>query len=124
MEGIKSIENVALLVEITGLVGALDAWLQYFQKDGYRPGVVHGCTSITIPEARIYFASKQLLGLLEGLPGAAWYEQLLDERYPNRGPGSALTSNTGLGFAQLLVFAFIILGNLGYFFARRSGREE
>ena len=113
MQNIKSIRNISMLMEFTGLVGAFNYWVQYFQVEDYRPPFVHGCTSITIPEAYIYYSSKQLLGFHEGLAGAAYYDALMSERYPERTPGRAIRVNTGLAVAQLLVMGFILLGNLG-----------
>jgi len=110
MKGIKSIENIQMLMEFTGSVGAFNVWLQFFSGPPY----VHGCTSITIPEAFNYYATKQIVGLFEGVAGAAYYEQLLTEDFSSRTPGGLASSiNSGLSFAQLGVFGFIFLGNLG-----------
>ncbi len=110
MEGVHTIEDISMFMEFTGLVGAFNAWVQFFRG----PIFLHGCTSITIPEAFIYYSSKQIIGLLEGLAGAAWYETKLYEDYSERDKESlALSTNTGLSFAQLVVLAFILLGNVG-----------
>lgn len=108
---VKTIRNVRLLGEFTGLVGMFDTYVQFFQRDGYVPEFVHGCTSITIPEAFIYLDSGQLKGLLEGIAGAAWYSYLLKEHYPDRGVDSAMLVNTALGVAHLAIIFLILLGN-------------
>ncbi|MBL7661582.1 hypothetical protein JNK13_02405 [bacterium] len=110
---VKSIKNVALLVEVTGLVGVFGNWIQYFQSAEYRPPFVHGCTSITIPEAHNYLASGQIVGLLEGGAGAAWYENLLNKGYPQRTIGTALKVNTSLAVAHLVIIFFIFCANFG-----------
>ncbi|RMD87640.1 MAG: hypothetical protein D6808_01080 [Candidatus Dadabacteria bacterium] len=107
------IEKISLLAEFTGLVGAFDTYVQFFQKADYRPVFGHGCTSITIPEAYIFLDSGQIKGLLEGIAGAAWYSQRLSQKYPNRGKDDALLINTGLGIAHLLLILLILVGNLG-----------
>jgi len=114
MDGVETIRDIQMLMEFTGLVGAFNYWLQFFQIENYAPQFVHGCTSISIPEAHIYLASKQITGLLEGAAGAAWYDTRLGQKYPGREPSKAPNVNTGLSVAQLLVIAFIILGNVGY----------
>lgn len=110
MEGVRTIDDVIMLMQFTGLVGVFNSWVQYFQG----PTFVHGCTSITIPEAFIYYSSKQIVGFFEGIAGAAWYEVLLSERYPGRSEDTvAIRINTGLSYAHLVVMGFILLGNVG-----------
>ncbi|MCC6953177.1 MAG: hypothetical protein IT290_03575 [Deltaproteobacteria bacterium] len=124
MADIKTIRDIPLFIQLTSLVGTLNTWLQFLQTADYRPKFLHGCTSITIPEAYIYYASKQLMGLHEGLAGAAAYEDILSARYPDRLVGTALKLNTSLAIAQLSIVGLIVLGNLGYVLARlRRGRE-
>jgi hypothetical protein len=123
MNGIKTIRDIPVVFPITGLVGVFSTWIQFFQAEDYRPTVVHGCTSITIPEAYIYYSSGQIKGFFEGIAGAAWYEKLLTDRYPGREPGSALLINTSLAFAHLVIIGFIVLGNCSYFLSRR-GTED
>lgn len=109
---VLTIRDISFLGEFTGLVGMFQTYIQYFQADGYVPVFGHGCTSITIPEAYIYLDSGQLNGLLEGLAGAAWYSDLLREKYKDREPDRALVSNTALGIAQLMVLGLVVLGNI------------
>ena len=123
MKKVKSINDIAMLMEFTGLVSAFNYWVQFFQAENYRPPFVHGCTSITIPEAFIYYSSKQIVGLHEGAAGAAWYEKLLNDKFPNRESGIALKINTSLAVAHLVVIAFIILGNLAYLNQRRRAKH-
>lgn len=111
-KGVGGIEDVVLLTEFTGLVGAFDTYVQFFQKEGYTPIFGHGCTSITIPEAYIYLDSGQLTGLLEGIAGAAWYSELLRKNNPKREPDAAAIQNTALGVAHLVIIFFVIMGNL------------
>lgn len=122
MKEVRTVQDIIMLMEFTGLVGVFNAWVQFFQG----PPFVHGCTSITIPEAFIYYSSKQIVGFFEGIAGAAWYEVLLSRNYPSRSADTvALRVNTGLSYAHLVVIAFIIIGNLGYLTQRlRRGRKS
>jgi hypothetical protein len=108
---VKTIRDIRLLGEFTGLVGMFDTYVQFFQQGGYIPEFVHGCTSITIPEAFIYLDSGQLKGLLEGIAGAAWYSALLARDNPAREVDEAMLVNTALGVAHLAIIFLIVLGN-------------
>jgi hypothetical protein len=114
----KKLEQVKLLAEFTGLVGALDTYIQFFQKKEYKPVFVHGCTSIVIPEAFVYLDSGQIKGLLEGIAGAAWYSKLLQNKFSDRVPDRSQVINTGLGVAHLVIIALIAFGNLSVLVAK------
>jgi hypothetical protein len=109
---VLTLDQVKLVGQFTGYVGFFDAYVQFLQRKGYVPSLVHGCTSITIPEAYIYLDSGQLSGLLEGVSGAAWYEELLSKATPSRQWGSGVRINTALGVTQLLILLLILLGNI------------
>lgn len=111
LKGVKGLESIKLLAEFTGLVGMFDTYVQFFQRKDYRPLFIHGCTSITIPEAYIYMDSGQLNGLFEGIAGAAWYSELLKRQHHDRAKDSSELINTGLGVAHLVIIAMVLLGN-------------
>lgn len=122
---VKSAEDIRLLVEITGLVGFFNMWVQFFQTDRARPDFAHGCTAITIPEAYTYLESGQIVGLFEGIAGAAAYNELLEKaRGPDDPPASkgARTHMTSQMFAHGLIFVLVLLGNIGLILRRRAGR--
>jgi len=122
LKDFKSFKNVKLLGQFTGLTGTFEAFVQFFQTEDYRPTFVHGCTSITVPEAYIYLDSGQIVGLLEGIAGAAWYSKLLSDRFVKRAPDDALIINTSLGIAHLVLIGLIFLGNVvGLVKARERG---
>jgi hypothetical protein len=109
---IGDLRGVRLVGHVTGLVGVFDTIIQFLQKGEYRPIVVHGCTSITIPEAYIFLDSGQLNGLLEGIAGAAWYSHVLKENHPQSSNSELLVTNTALSMAHLVLIALIVVGNL------------
>lgn len=119
LKNFHTIKDVSLLVQITSLVGTFNAWLQFFRTDAYTPPMLHGCTSITIPEAYLFYNSKQILGFFEGVAGAAWYDQLLTNVYPKR-EELATGTNTGLAIAQLIILFFVIIGNITYLLEKRK----
>ena len=103
MNGVKTIRDIPALFQFTGLVGVFNTWVSFFQTGDYKPLFIHGCTSITIPEAYIYYSSGQIQGFFEGIAGAAWYEKLMTDKYQKREKGSALSINTSLAFAHLVI---------------------
>jgi hypothetical protein len=130
MKGVEDAGNVALMVSITGYVGVVDLWVQYFASEKARPDFGHGCTSVSIPEAIDLLESGLIVGLFEGIAGAAAYNEFLDgirkEGDPQVDPGARLhmTSQT---VAHIMVVLFVLLGNVGVVMnmirrRRRSGR--
>ena len=116
----KDMRSMIFAAQFTGLVGTFSTYMQFLmQRNDYKPSFVHGCTSITIPEAYIYMDSGQIKGLLEGIAGAAWYSELLNQHNPGRVPDSSELVNTGLGVAHLVVIFMVLLGNLAALLARR-----
>lgn len=115
---VGGVERVKIVGEITGLVGVFDSIVQFFQKNGYRPTLVHGCTSITIPEAYIFLDSGQLKGLLEGIAGAAWYSEVLKKHFPLSDNSKLLVTNTALSAAHIMIIVLILVGNVAAFVSR------
>lgn len=118
--GVKTIKDLKGVFQISSMQGLLEYYIQFLQKDGVRPLYLHGCTSISVPQAYIYLDSGQMSGLLEGISGAAWYDKLMQDRYPARPVSNAQLINTGLGAAQLVVLFLILVGNIVGVLGRRS----
>lgn len=116
MDKFDKISDVAALVEITGLQGLMSVWLQYFHADKHTPQFIHGCTSISIPDAFAFYSSGQLSGLFEGIAGAAWYESRMNGEFLERNLSISNVVNTGVSFAQILIVILVIFGNLKAYF--------
>lgn len=112
MAGVKDIHDVGLLLDFTGT----GLWLVYVQLvyGPYKVPVGVGCTAVVGPELFPYLDSKQLVGQLFGMKGAAEYEEL--NRHYDRGD-RAMPS---LSFAHFLIILLIIVGNVGYFWSRKQ----
>jgi len=115
---LKDLRDVQAVIQLSSLVGTLDAFLRFFQRADAHPKLIHGCTSITIPQAYIYLDSGQLAGLFEGVAGAAWYSKLLSDKFPGRPVDKALTVNTGLAIAHVVILFLVVLGNVTALFSR------
>jgi len=140
MKRVKTIKDVDMHIEITASASVFD-WLQVVQPTTKpRLKIGYACTGVMAAEAYPYLDSKQMVGMLPGLKGAADYEQLVEERekdFPEVKAGASLGSIPRIGlyrtarhlmFAQgaahVLIIIFIILGNVGYFLARRRPRSK
>jgi len=116
LKGVQDAGDVALMTEITGLVGFAEMWIQFFASARARPDIGHGCTSVSIPDAFDMLESKLIIGLLEGIAGAAAYNEFIEEiRSEDQPPTSpkARVHMTGQTVAHLLLVLFVLLGNVG-----------
>lgn len=94
----------------------IDYWVRYAQAR-FDQRMAFGTTAVMAPDAYPYLQSGQIEGLVGGLKGAAEYETLIGH------PGLGTRGMPAQQWAHLLVIGFIIIGNLGYYFTRKSGRR-
>ncbi len=118
MKGVKDARSVDLVCEFTGLVGALESWLQFFQTEGHRPKFVHGCTAVSAPSSYVFLDSGQISGLLGGMLGAAEYEQLLQIQ------GRGLRGMSAQTTAHLVIIVLIALGNVAELVRKRAEKRR
>jgi len=122
MQGIKNYEDVKLVVSIgAGNIG--DMWINY-AHERYKVPLALAVTAVMGPQLYPFLQSKQLIGFISGLKGAAEYEKLMEaemarlcvDKQASKGmPVQAMT--------HLLIIIFIILGNIGYFLTRDKSEE-
>lgn len=119
MEGVHSLKDVGLLIEITGAT-YIDSYLRY---TGGVP-LAHACTAVIGPEAYPYLQSGQFKGLLVGLGGAAQFEEITGFEDDDPIPGGEARKRMGSqSLGHLLIMLLIVLGNLGAYGARRLGPD-
>ena len=96
-----------------------EVWIPYGQEK-YKFPLGGGCTAVIAPDLFPYLQSKQLVGLIGGLAGAAEYESLIERS------GAAITGMRPQSVTHVIIIAFIVLGNIMYFLHRRSsaGRAQ
>jgi len=115
MQGVRSIRDIGLVVEVTGLAGVTEYWIGLIQGP-YQVPFAAAYTAVMAPGYYPYLDSGQMKGMLVGAKGAAEMEALV------RSPGKATTIMNVQSWAHLLIIALIVVGNLGYLLAR--GRRE
>jgi len=117
MQGVKNFSDLGMIVNISGGLPGTKEWvLQVVSR--FHIKLASGCTAVSAPEFYPYLQSGQLAGLLGGMKGAAEYEQLI--------------GTTGLGkrgmdsqsVAHLVIFLFILIGNIAYFSTRGMKKEK
>ena len=144
MKGIKSIKDVALLVEITASSSVYD-WIQIVQPTTTPPlKIGYACTGVMGAEAFPYLDSGQLIGMMLGLKGAADYEKLADElearelaagrithKFNDAGmtsvpafPPSARRLMYTQSAAHVVIIIFILLGNIGLLLSRWKAKKS
>ena len=119
MRGIDNLRNMDLIVSVGAGQPGLREWVQYAAVPGRIP-IVGGVVAVMAPEMFPY-VPEQCRGFLAGLKGAAEYEQLLLERYPDFDRPATRVALERMGpqtAAHLVVILLIIVGN-GIHLARR-----
>lgn len=115
LEGVPTLKEIALIIDIAA--GAtVEPWIVY-GGDKYRVPMAGGCTAVVAPDLYPFVHSKQLLGLIGGLRGAADYETLLDE------PAGAAQGMAAQSTSHSIIIAFVILGNVLFFMSTRNKRQ-
>lgn len=134
MEGIRSVRDFDLVVNVSAGYPGTKEWVQY-SVTAYPEDItlVAGCTGVQAPLLYPYIP-QQLPGLLAAIKGAAEYEKLVMDKYGRRGEDGEFLPEEGpylegirrMGpqlVAHLLMVALIIVGNVIFFIERkRKGR--
>lgn len=114
MEGLKNLRDIGFFI---CLWSGTPGWEEYMRQwyTPYELPVVGGTLGIVGPGAQPYVSAGQLKGLVVGLRGGGEYEKLIGK------PGEATSGLDAISTTHLLVIAFVIVGNVGYFASRRKG---
>jgi hypothetical protein len=115
MQGVRTGKDVALILDVNPTTN-YGIYIQFMQGPFNIPMGL-ALTSVMVPEAFNYLDSGQIIGLLQGVQGAAEYEQLLNM------PARATRASNSLSAAHLLLIGFIVLGNIAMVLERRKQRQ-
>ncbi len=108
MKGIKNFEEIEMVLELTGFVGMPEIWLNV-AKTKFNRDLAFGMTSVSAADYFPYVQSKQIVGLLAGLRGAAEYESI------TKSSGIAVKRMKSQTWAHLFAIVLIIVGNIEFF---------
>ncbi len=113
LRGVNTYRQMAMVINLSGSSGT-DYWIQFAQGRFHAPLVV-GCTAVMATDYYPYLSSKQLLGLIGGMKGAAEYERLIDTF------GDARRGMDAQSLVHLIIVLLVVVGNAALFISKRSG---
>ncbi len=112
MRGVDSYAKIDLVVNLTAS-SAADFWIQ-FAAGRYHKALILGSTAVMATDYYPYLSSRQLLGLIGGMKGAAEYEKRMDIF------GDARRGMDAQSMVHVIIAGLVVLGNAALF-ATRGG---
>jgi hypothetical protein len=117
MDGVRNYDDISFVMSFSAGDPGIPAWVQIAQAQYHIP-VAGGCTAVSAPQFFAYLQTKQLLGLLSGLRGAAEYETLLGKK------DRASIRMDAQSVAHVVIIMFILFANLSFFILKRETGEK
>ncbi|GJM45217.1 MAG: hypothetical protein DHS20C21_20590 [Gemmatimonadota bacterium] len=123
MAPITTIADFDMVIAIGSGYPGVKEWVQ-FAGDPTGVPVGGGVTAVEAPLLYPYYPT-QLRGLMGGLQGAAEYERLVTDAYPEFAVQAkqALIRMFPQTWAHLVIIGFVVLGNISYFTQKRRARK-
>ncbi|UCD19225.1 MAG: hypothetical protein JSU64_07340 [candidate division WOR-3 bacterium] len=119
LRSVRNYKDISLIITLSTGDPGWRQWLLYAQsRYGARLGV--GVTAVSAADVYPYVETKQVTGFLAGMKGASEYENLVQKKGYSTGIFRASQGMDAQSLGHLLIMIFIILGNIGYFYARRK----
>jgi hypothetical protein len=112
---VSSADDFDIVAYMTTAGGTAEGWVYQAYSQYQRP-VLGGCLSMMTTSIKPYYDSGQMLGLMDGIKGAADLEFLTGH------PGDAIVSSDILSFTQTLVLIFIVIGNVAFWMQKGGAR--
>lgn len=119
MRNLRNYSDIACAINISG-TNATDWWISYGQGRFGFPLAI-GVTGVSTAQYYPYLGSRQIFGIMGGMLGAAEYEELADNA------GNAKDAMRVQLPAHLVIIAFVVMGNIGFFATlrrRKRGQAE
>jgi len=110
-DGIRTFADIGYIITFSGGSQA-DIYISLQRRFGFKIGC--GVTAVLGPDYIPFLQTKQLTGMLFGLKGAAEYENLREDK------GIANQGMASLTLSHLVMFLFIIIGNIIYFYEKKN----
>lgn len=119
MNNIKNYRDIPFFITLSAGDPGMNTWISYAQaRYGLKMGA--GSTAVSAADAYPYLQTGQLTGLLGGMKGASEYEFLVREKGYSQALTPASQAMDSQSLAHLLILILIVLGNVGYFFMRKT----
>ncbi|WP_347274244.1 hypothetical protein [Candidatus Kuenenia sp.] len=107
LQEVDSLRDIELLFDLAAGT-TIELWIVY-GKEKYKFELGAGCTAVMGPDMYPFLQSKQLVGLLGGLKGAAEYEALVGKE------ANAVSGMRPQSVVHVIIILFVIFGNVIYF---------
>jgi hypothetical protein len=115
LKGVGSLKDVDLVIDVAA-GQTVEMWIAYgADRFGFPLGA--GCTAVMAPDLYPFLQSKQLVGFLGGLRGAADYEVLLERS------GDATRGMQAQSATHLLLIVLLLAANVRFAVARIRGKR-
>jgi hypothetical protein len=123
MDGITSIQDFDLLIDLTGAQNSLRWWIEQLGTP-YGIPMAAGVSAAIDPIALSYFEtpSRQLVGVVGGVPDAVTYEALVSGQEVLEGPLAVRLDSQLVGHGVLVLV--LLIGNVVYLVQRGTGRNR
>ena len=122
MENIKSYRDMDMIGSIAA--GGLPITYVAYAQARYGIKVTGGVTAVSVADFYPYLDSKQLTGMLEGMKGAAEYEELVAVKYGDKERRLATEGMSAQSTTHIAIILMVILGNICYFMQLRVERRR
>ena len=125
MKDVHDLRQVKLVFTAsTGIIG--EWWITQVHPQVGTP-VIIGPTAVSAPKYYAFLNSGQIVGMLGGMKGAAEFEKLLRDRYPQMEAFykttrafTATKGNDAQTVLHAVILLFLLLGNIAFFRHRRA----
>jgi hypothetical protein len=117
MSGLSGVEDFDLVVAVNSTSGGAGTNVEMMVRQvniAHKKDLLVATSTVSAPQNMVFLQSKNIVGLLAGVNGAAELEALTGK------PGAAIASMDALTAGHLLVIVFLVLGNIGYLYERRQ----
>jgi len=122
LKGVDSLRDIDLAIDLAA--GAtVRMWIAY-GSDRFDFPLGVGATAVIAPKLYHFLQSKQLVGFLGGLRGAADYEIMLDYDELFETPGVATRGMQAQSVTHVLLIILIVAANARFIANRLGGRQE
>jgi len=112
---VSGADDFDLVGYMTTAGGTAEGWVYQAYSQYDRP-IIGGMLSMMTTSIKPYYDSGQMLGLMDGIKGAADLEFLTNH------PGDAIVSSDILSFTQTLVLILILIGNVAFWMQKGVGK--
>jgi hypothetical protein len=113
MKEVRNYGNIALVISISDDDTPV-YWVNYANAR-FQAKIVPAVTAVMATTFFPFVDSKQVVGMVAGLKGAAEYEKLIKK------PGRAGRGMDAQSIAHMVMILFIAIGNIAYFMTMRKG---